>query len=73
MSLISLFTSDRERRLWLWTLTVLVAIYSTLGPAGTLVEALRDRNLLEVSVALILLLVVEAILGQWVKSFIFPN
>ena len=33
-----LFTSDRERRLWLWTLAVLVAIYSTLGLARALVE-----------------------------------
>jgi VanZ family protein len=63
----SLFTSDRERRIWLWFLAVLVAIYSTLGPAGTLVETLRERNLLRVSVAIILLLVVGAIAGQWVK------
>ena len=27
-----LFSSDRERRLWVWTLAVVVAIYSTLGP-----------------------------------------
>ena len=42
----SLFTSDREPRLWLWTLAAIVAIYSTLGPAGALVGALRERSLL---------------------------
>ena len=45
-----LFTSDRERRLWLWTLAVLVAIYSTLGLARALVEGLRELKLLEISV-----------------------
>ncbi len=63
----SLFTSDRERHLWLWTLAVMVAIYATLGPARTLADALRERNLLEVSFALVLLLVVGAIAASWVK------
>ena len=63
----SLFTSDRERRLWLWALAVMVAIYSTLGPARTLVDALRERNLLRVSFAVVVLLVVVAVVGQWVK------
>jgi len=64
----SLFTSDRERRLWLWSLAVVAAIYSTLGPAQTLVEALRERNLLRLSFALVLLLVGAAIAWRWVKS-----
>lgn len=63
----SLFTSDRERRLWLWTLVVLAAIYSTLGPAATLVAYLRERNLLRVSSTVILLIVVGVIVWQWVK------
>jgi hypothetical protein len=63
----SLFTSARERRLWLWTLAVMVAIYSTLGPARTLVDALRERNLLQVSFALVLLLLVVVIAGRWVR------
>ena len=41
-----LFTSARERRLWLWTLVVVVAIYSTLGLARSLAGALGDRGLL---------------------------
>ena len=55
------FTSDRERRLWLWALAVVVAIYSTLGPAETLAGALRERNLLRTSFALVLLLVPAAL------------
>ncbi len=45
----SLFSSRRERRLWLWTLAVVVAIYSTLGLAGTLAAALREYGLLDAS------------------------
>jgi hypothetical protein len=63
----SVFTSDRERRLWLWALTVVVAIYSTLGPTQVLVEALRERNLLRVSFALVLILVGAVIVWRWGK------
>lgn len=57
----SLFTSELERRRWLWVLIVVVAIYSTLGLAGTLAEELRERNLLDASFVLGFLLVVAAI------------
>ena len=57
----SLFTSSRERRLWLWTLATLVAIYSTLGVARVAVEFLRERNLLRVTVAVLLLMVAVTI------------
>ena len=69
----SLFTSDRERRLWLWTLAVVVAIYSTLGPAVMLSAFLRERNLLRVSVSLALGLMVGIIARQWVKSHPGPR
>jgi len=39
-----LFSSDRERRLWIWTLVVLVAIFSTLGLARTLAVTLGDSG-----------------------------
>ena len=42
------FSSDRERRLWIWTLVVVVAIYSTLGLATTLAATLHDNGLLGV-------------------------
>jgi hypothetical protein len=64
----SLFTSNRERRLWFWTLAVLVAIYATLGLAGKLAGYLREYNLLGVAYGLGMLLAVGAVIAQWVKS-----
>ena len=53
--------------MWLWVLVVLAWIYATLGPAYSLAAELRERNLLRVSFALVLLLVVAAIAWRWVK------
>ena len=61
------FTSDRERRLWLCALAVVVAIYSTLGLAGTLAEVLRERNLLPASLLFLLFLLIAAIVGSGLK------
>ena len=36
------FSSGRERRLWTWTLAVVVAIYATLGLASTLAQTLSQ-------------------------------
>ncbi|MDE2868765.1 MAG: VanZ family protein [Chloroflexota bacterium] len=44
-----LFSSARERRLWLWTLAVVAAIYSTLGLAGTMARTLREFGVLDAS------------------------
>ena len=41
-----LFTSTRERRLWIWTLVVVAAIYSTLGLARSLADWVEQRDLL---------------------------
>jgi len=62
------FISDRERRLWFWAIGVVGAIYATLGPAQVLVEALRERNLLRVSVVAVLLGVGVPIAVRWIKS-----
>lgn len=59
-----LFTSDRERRLWLWAAAVVAAIYVTLGLAGVLAEALRENNLLGVSFMAGFVLVTAAIGGS---------
>ena len=64
----NLFTSDRERRLWLWTLVVLAAIYASLGFAGTLVMALRERNLLRISFAALVLVLVVVFAVQWIRK-----
>lgn len=39
----SLFSSNRERRLWIWTAAIVAAIYSTLGLARTLTETLGNE------------------------------
>ena len=52
----------------MWTLATLVAIYATLGPARTLADALRERDLLQFSFALVVLLVVVALVAHWAKS-----
>jgi VanZ family protein len=50
----TLFTSSRERLLWLWAGAVVLAIYSTLGMARVVVEGLRERNLLRLGVAAVI-------------------
>lgn len=51
----SFFSSRRERRLWLWVLAVMVAIYATLGLAQQWAAALEERGLLDFTVGLFLL------------------
>ncbi len=51
----TLFASRRERRLWLWVLAVMAAIYLTLGLAQRLAETLEERGLLDFTVGLFLL------------------
>lgn len=51
----SFFSSRRERRLWLWVLAVMVAIYATLGLAQQWAAALEERGLLDLTVGLFLL------------------
>lgn len=64
----SFFTSDRERRLWFWALAVVAAIYSTLGPAQVVAGTLRDRGLLRVSAAVVLLVVGAFVAWRWMES-----
>jgi hypothetical protein len=63
----SWFTSKRERRLWLWAMAVMVAIYSTLGLARTLAGALRNEGLLGASFLLGLVLLVAAVVTQGLR------
>lgn len=60
----SLFTSNQERRLWLWTLAVVVAVYSTLGLALELAGALRGTGLDAVAFLLGMLLIAATIVTQ---------
>lgn len=65
------FSSERERRLWMWTALLLVAIYSTLGLASSLASVLHASNLMRtasaVAFGLCLLTVGGTILTQGLK------
>ena len=65
----SFFSSARERRLWGWTLAVVVAIYATLGLATTLAGALRDRGLLGAAFGLGMFLVGATIVSLALKTW----
>lgn len=64
----SRFTSERERRLWLYTLAVMLAIYATLSPAQELAVVLRERGLLAVSSGAVMLVVGTVIAVHWAKT-----
>ena len=64
----SLFSSRRERRLWAWTLLVVVAIYSTLGLATTLAGVLRDSGLLDESLPVVMFLVGMFLVGATIVT-----
>lgn len=62
------FSSERERRLWFWALAAVVAIYSTLGLAGTLAGDLRDRGLVENAFWLVLFLIGASVVTLALKT-----
>ncbi len=62
------FSSRRERRLWIWTLVVVAAIFSTLGLARTLAEAFRGTGLGAVLFIVACLMVLATILTQGLKA-----
>ena len=62
------FRSRRERRLWIWLLAVLVAIYSTLSPAQRLAAELRERDLLGTTSTAVLVLLALVIALRWVGT-----
>lgn len=67
----SLFSSRRERRLWIWALAVVVAIYATADLARTLADALRESGLLELTPTMFsvgMLLIGIAILVQGLRE-----
>ena len=59
-----LFTSPREKRLWLWALLVTIAIFSTLALNSDITDPLRDQALLAQLVGLSLLLILASVLSQ---------
>ena len=64
-----LFSSPRERRLWLWTLAVVVAIYSTLFFGSTVAGVLRESGALEGAIFLgAMALVGATVLAQGLRA-----
>jgi surface polysaccharide O-acyltransferase-like enzyme len=59
-----IFRTNRERALWFWALTVVIAIYSTLGLAGKLAGILREHNILGLLFFFCFLMIVMAIIGS---------
>ncbi|NNC73834.1 MAG: VanZ family protein [Sphingomonadaceae bacterium] len=64
----ALFSSQRERKLWLWVLIVIAAIYATLGVAPGLAGALREYGLLEAVFIAGVLLIALAIAIQGFRT-----
>ncbi|WP_420441997.1 VanZ family protein [Candidatus Palauibacter sp.] len=65
------FSSRRERRLWIWALAVVVAIYATADLARTIADALRESGLLELTPTLFsggMLLIGAMILVQGLRE-----
>lgn len=62
-----LFSSRRERRLWIWTLAVVAGIYATLGLASILAEALYNQGLSAILFLSGMLLVGATVLTQGFK------
>ena len=63
----ALFTTAREKRLWCWIAVVMLAIYSTLGPARTLADYLRARGLLRLAFGLLVVVLLVAVLRSWLR------
>jgi len=64
----SVFTSKRERNLWIGTLATVILIYSTLGLTGKLSQELRNHNLLGIAFASGFLLIVVGIVGSGIAK-----
>ena len=63
----ALFKSSREKRLWIYALMVLVAIFSTLGSGRPLLGIMGNQNMQGLVFALAMLLVGAAILIYGLK------
>lgn len=63
-----LFSSRRERSLWVWTAAVMVAIYLTLSPAQVVAADLRARGLLGATTWFVFLCVGAVALARWAKT-----
>lgn len=63
-----LFSSPRERRLWLWAVAVLALIFASLGFSGRVVDLFSDDNAGAVAFGLALLLVAATVVTDGLQS-----
>jgi hypothetical protein len=63
----SLFTSNRERNLWIWTAIVMAGLYSTLRQTRNLVSYLSEANLLTEGIFVGMFFLIAAIAMQGIK------
>lgn len=64
----TLFTSKRERHLWIWTLVVVAAIYSTLGMTATLANTLLEAGFFTNAFITAFFLMLVAVLTQGLRA-----
>ena len=64
----SFFSSVRERRLWLWTMAVVVGIYSTLGVVPMLASVWNNQELSAITFLACMALVGLTVLMQGLKA-----
>ena len=57
------FTSNRERRIWIWVVAIIVAIYSTLGLARVVADELDRRDLADAAFGGAFVLILLAIIA----------
>ncbi|MXY86409.1 MAG: VanZ family protein [Chloroflexi bacterium] len=63
-----IFSSARERRLWLWVLAVVALIFASLGFSGRLVDLLNDDNAGAAAFSVALLLVAATVLTDGLQT-----
>lgn len=62
------FTSERERKLWIWALVVFIAIYATLFLGGQLIDFMVERRIIEQSTFYLFLVLILAFIFSGLKN-----
>lgn len=62
-----IFTSEKERKLWVWALVVLIAIYATLFFGGRLIDFMVERRIIEESTFYFFILLILAFIVSGLK------
>lgn len=62
------FTSEKERKLWIWALLVFIAIYATLFLGGQLIDFMVERRIIEQSTFYLFLVLILAFIFSGLKN-----